>query len=113
MDWEDLRNDFLSASMILVIMTFTASMPFPKVCFLGSIEANSEILGIESLTLVHVNETLDNLPSNETDVVILKLDENLAALKLLMLSSCANGVSHMSFFRIIIKRSEKIFQQKD
>ena len=103
MDWEDLRDDFLSAPMVLVVMTFTASMPFPEICFLGSIESNSEILGIKSLALVHVNETLNNLTSNETDVVILKLDKNLASLKLLMLSSCADSVSHMSFLELLLK----------
>ena len=104
MNWEDLRNDLLSAPMVLVVMTFTASMAFPKIRLLGFIESDSEILGIKSLALVYVNETLNNLASNETDVVILKLDKNLATLKLLMLSSCAYSVTHMSFFRIIIKR---------
>ena len=101
MNWEDMRNDLLSTSMVLVVMTFAAPMTFPKIRLLCSIESNSKILGIKSLALVHVNETLNNLASNETDVVILKLDEDLTTLKLL-LSSCTNSVSHMSFFRIII-----------
>ena len=101
MDWEDLRNDFLSAPMVFVVMTFTASVTFPKICLFGSIESNSEILGIKTLALVHVNETLDNLASDETDVVVLKLDENLSSLKLLVLGSRAYSVSHMSFLELL------------
>ena len=57
--------------MVLVIVTLSALVPFAEVCLFTTIETYRQVLGFETLRLVYVNKTLDDLPGYEADIVVI------------------------------------------
>ena len=67
---KDLGDDLLATPVVLVIVTLSALVPFAEVCLFAAIETYRQVLGFETLRLVYVNETLDDLPGYEADIVV-------------------------------------------
>ena len=79
MDGKDLGDDLLAASVVSVVVAFSSSVSLMEVCFLVAVETHCQVLCFETFCLVHMDESLYDLPSDEADVVILELDEDLTS----------------------------------
>ena len=76
-----MRNYFLKAGMISVISAFATSMSLPHVCLFGAVKSHSKIARVKLLAQVYMDETLNELTGDETDLIVVQLNEDLTTFK--------------------------------